>query len=154
MTGGKGRLKRAVRQAVHLCGGVDGAGATADRSRSVAGDWNNLHHGAFPPADCALALDEIAVAAGHLPPITSALARELGGVFVPHVDALADESSIAGMVMGLSKELGDVAGSISAALADGTVTPLEADAALHELDGMARQQACLRAVLENIRGDG
>ncbi|MDP3550630.1 MAG: hypothetical protein Q8R81_09555 [Novosphingobium sp.] len=151
--GGKGRIKRAVRHAVHLCGGVDGAAATAERGRSVAGDWNNLNHAAFPPADCALALDEIAVAAGQLPPITSALARELGGVFVPNIDVLADEGSIAGMVMGLSKELGDVAGSISAALADGKVSPLEADAALGELHDMTRKAAQLCAALESIRGD-
>lgn len=50
------RIKRAVRVAISRCGGVDGAGATAGRCRSVAGDWNNLNSPAFPPADCALAL--------------------------------------------------------------------------------------------------
>ena len=37
------RIKRAVREAVSGCGGVDGAGITAGRKRSVAGDWNNLN---------------------------------------------------------------------------------------------------------------
>ena len=43
------RIKRGVRGAIAACGGVDGAGATAERCRSVAGDWNNLNHQAFPP---------------------------------------------------------------------------------------------------------
>lgn len=153
MSAGRGRIKRAVRQAVHLCGGVDGAAATAERSRSVAGDWNNLNHPAFPPTDCALALDEIAVSQGHLPPIASALARELGGVFVPNVDALADEGTLAGMVMQLSKELGDVAGEIAKAMADGVVTPDEATGALDQLDDLARVTSQLRAALESIRRD-
>lgn len=151
--GSRGRIKRAVRHAVHLCGGVDGAAATADRKRSVVGDWNNLAHAAFPPTDCALALDEIAVSQGHLPPITSALARELGGVFVPNIDCLADEGTLAGMVMQLSKELGDVAGEIAKAMADGVVTADEAVAALDQLADLTRVAAQLRGTLENIRGD-
>lgn len=153
MTAQRGRIKRAVRHGVQLCGGVDGAAATADRSRSVAGDWNNLNHAAFPPADCALALDEVAVAQGHLPPIVSAMARELGGVFVPHIDVAADEGSLGGLVMQLSKELGDVAGAIHAALADGECSPAEAEAALRELEDLARRQSQLRAALESIIGE-
>lgn len=145
------RLKRAVREAIRTNGGVDGAAATVDRSRSVAGDWMNLNHAAFPPMDKALALDEIAIAKGELPPIACAYARELGGVFVPNVDCCADEGSLAGMVMQLSKELGDLAGAIGEALADGEVRPEEADAALRELDDMVRKQAQLKAVLEGIR---
>lgn len=148
------RLKRAVRSGISLCGGVDGAAATVDRSRSVAGDWNNLNHAAFPTIDKALALDEVAIAKGELPPIACAYARELGGVFVPHIDPCASEGSLAGMVMQLSKELGDVAGAISSALADGSVSPAEADAALRELDDMARQQAQLRGALEALRASG
>jgi len=151
MTPSIARLKRAVRAVVAVCGGVDGAAATVDRCRSVAGDWNNLNHTAFPTLDKALAMDEVAIAKGELPPIACAYVRELGGVFVANIDGLADEGSLAGMVMQLSKELGDVAGSISNALADGKVSPSEAEAALRELDDMTRRQSQLRAALENLR---
>ena len=145
------RLKRAVRAGISACGGVDGAAVTVERCRSVAGDWNNLNHTAFPTIDKALALDEVAIAKGELPPIACAYARELGGVFVANIDVLADAGSLAGMVMQLSKELGDVAGSISTALADGKVSPSEAEAALRELDDMTRRQSQLRSALENLR---
>lgn len=148
---GRGRLKRAVRDAIHICGGVDGAAATAERSRSVAGDWNNLSHAAFPPLDCAMAIDEIAVSRGMLPPITTALAREMGGVFVPHIDAIADEGTLSGMVMRLSKELGDLAGSMAQALADGDINSTEAEGSLKELEDMSRLIAQLRGQLETIR---
>lgn len=151
MTPAIARLKRAVRAVVASCGGVDGAAATVDRCRSVAGDWNNLNHAAFPTIDKALALDEVAIAKGELPPIACAYARELGGVFVPHIDVIADEGSLAGMVMRLSKEMGDVAGTVGTALADGRFSPLEAEAALRELDDMAREHARLRTALENLR---
>lgn len=146
------RLKLVVQTAVEANGGSDGAAHTSVRKAQTVREWTNSNHGAFPPADCALAMDKVCVAQGKLPPITCAMARELGGVFLPNIDALADEGSLAGMVMQLSKELGDLAGSISSALADGVVSPIEADVALRELDDMTRRQAQLRAALEAIRG--
>ena len=87
------------------------------------------------------------------PLVTMTLCRLAGGVFVPNIDLAADEGTLAGMVMQLSKELGDVAGKVSMALADGVVTPGEAEGCLRELDDMARLQAQLRQMLEAIRGD-
>lgn len=87
------------------------------------------------------------------PLVTKTLCRLAGGVFVPNIDLAADEGTLAGMVMLLSKELGDVAGKVSVALADGVVTPTEAEGCLLELDDMARLQAQLRQMLETIRGD-
>lgn len=126
MTPALARIKRGVRRGIELCSGIDGAAATADRSRSVAGDWNNLNARVFPPLDCALAIDEVAVAHGQTPPIASAYARELGGVFVPLPDSAADPETLAGMVMQLSGRLGDLSREMATALADGTVTPAEA----------------------------
>lgn len=85
------------------------------------------------------------------PLVTMALCRMAGGVFVPHIEMPADAGSLAGMVMQLSKELGDVAGAISSGLADGKFLPSEAEAALRELDDMVRQQAQLRAALQALR---
>lgn len=149
------RIKRAVRGAVAVCGGIDGSAATADRSRSVVGDWNNLARPIFPSLDCAVALDEIAVARGDLPPITAALARELGGLFVPHIDAGAVPGSAPGLVMQLATRLGEVSSVTSLALAnDGVIDAAEADAILRALDGHDRASAQFRQVLTAIRENG
>lgn len=149
------RLKRAVRAVISTCGGVDGAAATVDRSRSVAGDWNNLNHGAFPTIDKALALDEVAIAKGELPPIACAYARELGGLFVPHIDSLADEGTAPWLVMKLAQEVGEVSGLTSEAIAnDGVIDAREADGILRQLDQHDRASAHYRAVLMKIREGG
>lgn len=122
-----GRIKRAVREAVSICGGIDGAAATASRGRSVVGDWNNLNHAAFPPLDCVLALDEVSVAAGSKPAVLMALAQELGHVAIqlPSVNSAAmnlGEALIAAMA-----EFGDIAAAIQTAQRDGKIC--EADCA-------------------------
>lgn len=146
------RIKRAVRAAIAACGGIDGAAATADRSRSVVGDWNNLSRPVFPSLDCALALDEIAVSRGELPPILAAIARELGGIFVPHVDAGAEMGTAPGLVMQLAARLGEVAGETAADVAnDGVIDGGEADAIMRKLDGLDLVSAQFRHVLIKIR---
>ena len=155
MTAALGRIKRGIRAAIEACGGVDGAGATAGRSRSVAGDWNNLARPIFPALDCAFALDEIAVSQGKLPPITAALARELGGIFVPHIDVCADQDSAAGLVMQLAARLGEVAGETSTDIADdGVIDADEAEAILRKLDELDRTSAQFRRVVTVIRETG
>lgn len=149
------RLKRAVREAVSACGGVDGVAATVDRSRSVAGDWNNLNHAAFPPMDKALAMDEVAIAKGELPPIACTYARELGGLFVPHIDSAADEGTAPWLVMRLAQRVGEVSGVTRDAIAnDGRIDADEADQILKELDEHDRASAQYRAVLIKIREAG
>ena len=139
---GLARIKRGVRRAIELSGGIDGAGATAGRCRSVAGDWNNLNSGVFPPLDCAFALDEVALAFVAAPPLVSALARELGGVFVqlPVVagavgagvgacggDALAGENSPVAHLLELTEQVGALASGVRISLADRQLDPGEAD---------------------------
>lgn len=119
------RIKRHVRRAVELCGGVDGAAATAERGRSVAGDWANLNHRAFPPIDCALALDEVAIALGGVPPILSALAAELGCVAIRLPEAVHGECALANAMIAASAEFGDVAHEVRDATRDGAVTAAE-----------------------------
>ena len=150
-----GRIKRAVRAAIAVCGGIDGSAATADRSRSVVGDWNNLTKPVFPSLDCALALDEIAVSRGELPPIVVALCRELGGVFVPNIDPGAEQGSAPGLVMQLASRLGEVASETAADIADdGVIDADEADAILRKLHEMDRVSAQFRQVVTAIRESG
>lgn len=146
------RIKRACRAAIARCGGVDGAGATAQRARSVAGDWNNLNSHVFPPLDCALALDEVAVAQGFRPEVLHALAGEMGFALIalPHGDA--QDSEIGLLVMAVTRELGEVSARVCAALADHRVQPGEAAGIESEVDDVIDRAVQLRSHLRALQG--
>ncbi|KLE32439.1 hypothetical protein AAW00_13480 [Aurantiacibacter luteus] len=144
------RIKRAVRAAVQLCGGVDGAGATAGRSRSVAGDWNNRNAAIFPPADCAFALDEACLISGGGLPILSALAAELGAVVIVLPDADAGEDALSGAFVEAAAEFGDVSQRLRDALADGRLESHERAALVAEID---EAQAALARLRHLASGD-
>ncbi|PKB19635.1 hypothetical protein B0I00_1874 [Novosphingobium kunmingense] len=143
------RIKRQVRAAVDACGGVDGAAATAERGRSVAGDWHNLNHRAFPPLDCALALDEVAVARGLTPAILTALAAELGHVAIRLPDCGAGEDALTRAMVEASAEFGDVARALCEATRDGEIKAREADGVVVQIDEAMAALVRMRAVLAN-----
>ena len=146
MTPGLARIKRAVRRAVELCGGVDGAAATADRKRSVAGDWMNLNHAAFPPADCAQALDEACVAMGHVPPILSAQASELGCVLIRLPEPGAGDDALTASLIEASAEFGDVAAELRDATRDGHVDARERERIVVQVDEAIASLVRMRAL--------
>lgn len=146
MTPALARIKRAVREAVSRCGGVDGAGATAGRCRSVAGDWNNLNAPAFPPLDCALALDEVAIATQRPPAILSALAAELGHACFRLPDAGIGGDALTGAMIEASAEFGDIAAEIRDATRDGAVSERERQAITAQVDEAMAALARLRAL--------
>lgn len=124
MTPALARIKRKVRQAIELSGNIDGAAATAERKRSVVGDWHNLAHPAFPSLDRALALDEVAISRGAVPPILAGYAAELGHVAfrLPELPGAADgPAEIGRALIEASAEFGDVAGEVRDATRDGNV---------------------------------
>lgn len=141
------RLKRSVRSAIGLCGGIDGAAATCERQRSVAGDWNNLNHRAFPPLDCAFAMDEVAVAQGRRPEVVHQYAAELGGVFFLLPGDGGGESAETSALMEAVQEVGDVSGAIRNMLADGIREQHERDKAVAEIDEAIAKLARLRAIV-------
>lgn len=147
------RMKLAVRDAISRCGGVDGAGATANRSRTTAGEWNALQHPAFPPLDCAMALDQVVVAMGDAPPILSKYAAEMGHALVrlPEAGQASDEMTM--MMVTLAKELGDVAGAISDAMRDGVRSPAELQVIIAQLDEMMAAAASMRQMAVRELGD-
>lgn len=150
-----GRLKRAVRAAISECGGIDGAQATVERvGRTQVGNWNALNHPDLPMLHDAVAIDEIAVADGKRPEIVSALARELGGVFLPLPRVESGETSLAMGVCELAKELGEVSAKVSDALADGKVDPREAADVEHEVNDLIERAVSLRAELQRLQGGG
>ena len=83
---------------------------------------------------------------GH-PHILNALARIMGGVFVPLPVGNTDHAGLVQSVMDLTAELGDVAQSITSGLRDNEFTPGEAQVALEQLQDLDRASAALRMKL-------
>ncbi len=142
------RLKRAVIRAIDMNGGIDGAAATAERKRSVAGDWHNRNHAALPPLDCVFALDEVAVIEGQHPPILTALAAALGHVVVrlPH-GGQADDALTHALIEA-SAEFGDVAHEVREATRDGEVSPRERERIISAIDEAITALVAMRQGLE------
>jgi len=148
------RIKaRGVRPAIAASGGIDGAGATAQRQRSVAGDWNNINHTAFPPVDCAHALDEVALATTGRAPILEACAAELGCVVFRLPDCNGADDALAMGLIAATGEFGDIAHAITDGLRDGTLTPRERDAAVAQVDEAQAALVRLRTLLVNHTAD-
>ena len=147
-----GRIKRAVRAAIGFCGGVDGAGATSDRSRTTAGDWNSLSSGKFPPLDCALAMDEVAVAAGHRPPLLHAFAGELGFAVIALPDGPRGGEQLGLMLMDVVTETGELAARVRAALDDGVIDGLEPAEIEKEADDLMLRAAAVRSYARDLQG--
>lgn len=147
MTPALARIKRAVRAGISLCGGIDGAGATADRSRSVAGDWNNLSHPAFPPLDCALAIDEVAVAQGKVPAILSKYAAELGHVCIRLPELAHGTDAVTAAMIAASAEFGDVATTLRDATADGKIDGRDPELIVAQIDEAIASLSRMRAML-------
>lgn len=141
------RLKSAVRRAIGLNGGIDGAAATAQRRRSVAGDWNGQNTGVYPPLDCAFLLDEVAVISGQHPPILTALAAELGHVVIRLPECGGDDQ-LAHALIDASAEFGDVAQEVREATRDGSVSPRERERIVSAIDEAITALVVMRNGLE------
>lgn len=147
MTPAVARLKRGVRAAIELCGGGEGAAATAGRRPSTAYEWNNRNLEVFPPLDCAFALDEIAVMRGDAPPVLHAYAAELGHIAVRLPFALTGEDALTGALVDVSAEFGKVAVEVREATRDGIVDDRERDAIVLRIDQAVQALARMRAVV-------
>lgn len=142
-----GRLKRAIRTAISLNGGIDGAAATAGKSHTLAGNWHNLNQADTPVLVDAIALDEIAVSQGKAPPILAAYAAVLGHVAIRLPDPGCAGDALTGALIEASAEFGDVAGAVRDATRSGQVGPKDRDNIIQQIDEAHAALAKLRAVV-------
>ncbi|WP_370179935.1 phage regulatory CII family protein [Alteriqipengyuania sp.] len=143
-----GRLKRATRASIALCGGIDGARATVDRvGRTQVGNWNNLNHPDLPMLHDALALDEIAIAEGRVPPILAGYASELGHVAIRLPDPDMGTDAVTGAMIAATAEFGEVAVRLRDAVADSDFKPMERDEVAREIDEAQAALARLKALV-------
>lgn len=152
MTPELARVKRAVKGAVELCGGVDGAAATTGKGRSTCGRWINRNDADTPTLESALALDSIAVGMGHEPPIVAAMAREVGGAFLRLPEAPSINSEWFERLGRFSSEVGDTMRGIASALADGKFDAAEREEQIKQIDEVLAVGAEIRAALTSGQG--
>lgn len=140
------RIKRAVRAAIAANGGIDGAAHSIGKGRSWVGDWNNRNSDALPNLADAHELDEVALIESGTAPILAAYARELGHVAIRLPDVETDESALVMQLAEATGEFGDVAHSITRALANGQVDPGERDEIARQIDEAQEALARLRLI--------
>lgn len=142
------RLKRAVRAAIHGVGGIDGAAATVEKSRSLVGSWHNINQADLPVLADAFAIDEIAVIEGRRPEILTAYAAELGHVAIRLPDAGLGEDAVTGAMLAAAAEFGDVANRLRDALSDdGKLDRLDREAVAQEIDEAQSALARMKALV-------
>ena len=146
MTPSHGRLKRAAREAVQICGAKDGAAATVGKSPSLAGSWNNLSDPALPTIGDALMLDEVAVAQHLRPPLLFALAAELGHVAIRLPEPGAGDDALTASLIEASAEFGDVAAELRDATRDGRVNGRERERIVVQVDEAIASLVRMRAL--------
>lgn len=144
------RLTMGLRETIEANGRIEGAALTVERSTSVVGDWNNINKPALPNWEQLVKLEQVAVAQGALPGFTCALARELGGVFVPAGFAAQSDAPLAMGLVRLLSEFGDTARATEEALRDGAVTAAEARGVRREAEGAMQALAAFIAQLDAV----
>lgn len=146
------RVKLRVIEAIENAGHRSGASSALDLSEGTVSPWQNKNCDSLPPLKHALALDEISVLMGKRPPITCALAREMGGVFVP---VRAEEPQSGGWHAYLADHChraGELQQTLAKALRDSKIDRGEArDALVHaekQLELQAEMIAALRIIAD------
>ena len=139
------RLKSGVIAAVSICGGVDGAGATVDKSRTLAGKWHNQNDEAMPRIDDSFQLDQVAVLQGQRPPILSAYAADLGHVVIRVPDAGASDDALMALLVDASAEFGDIPSEVREATRDGKVCTKDRERIVRQIDEAMAALARMRA---------
>lgn len=142
-----GRLKQAVRRAIALCGGIEGAAATVEKSTAHVGRWNALSEESLPTLGDVLAIDEIAVAQGKVPAILAKLAAELGHVCIRLPEPGCGTDAVTAAMIEASAEFGDVATTLRDATADGTIDGHDPELIVAQIDEAIASLARMRAML-------
>lgn len=143
----RGRCKRAVRTAVEHCGNISGAAATCERKDQSVGEWHATATQSFPPVDCAMAMDEVALANGQRAEILHRYAAELRHVAIPLPEGAAAADAEALALMEAAAEFGDVAGAVRDMLADGLRERHERDRVTARIDDLLPVLVRLRAIV-------
>ena len=142
------RIKAATRDAIVRAGGVVRAGEITLASKTEASRWQSVTDEAIIPIPAALALE----AEIGMPVITEAMADLQGRRLSDDVAAASEASCLIRDNAEVLRQTAELATAMALALADGKITPAEAeriDRSARALDAavgdMRRNLACVRA---------
>ncbi|MFT0892936.1 hypothetical protein [Pseudochelatococcus sp. G4_1912] len=143
------RVKSATRDLVKMAGGVVRAGEIAGVSKSEVSRWQAATDADIISLPAALALE----AECGVPMVTTAMA-ELNGrrLTDPQTDNVA--SCLLGAFTGYTRESAELLGSMSQALADGKVTPAEAELISRSIADTEQTLTRLKMVMAGIKVAG
>ncbi|GEM_PF-5731443 len=141
------RLQRGVSASISISGGCDGAAATVEKSRTLTNNWDNENHPDLPRIEYAFALDAVAVAQGHRPPILSAMAADLGHVCIRLPKVVVGEDELAAALIDASAEFGDISTEIREATKDRKVCERDQARITLQIDEALASLGRLRAVV-------
>lgn len=146
------RIKAATRDLVRLCGGVVRAGEVAHTSKSEVSRWQTAQDPDIIPIASALALQ----AECGVPLITTVMADLEGRrLSDPETDSAgASTSSIRTHHAEFLRASADVSVATASALADGEVSPAEAEIIDRELAEMERTISAKRQAIAGLKGRG
>ena len=148
-------LKRATGEMIKGCGGLEAAAAFCRVGKTVLGDnASTSRSDSFVAIDVVQDLEPLARARDGWPHVTRALAAAMGFALVQLPDAIPQGRDLLLWLAKLSKEHGDVAHSVCAALADHRVEGSEATAIRRQLREQIEVAVQLDAVLAAIEAEG
>lgn len=141
------RVKAATRDLVARCGGVVRAGELAMVSKTEISRWQSVGEEGIITIPAALALEAECGA-----PLVTAVMADLHGRRLS--DEVSDTSAASCLFRDhaeLMRRSAEVQASMSEALADGTVTPAEAERVDRDLRGLDQSLDRMRGSLANVR---
>lgn len=155
MTPERINLKRATADLIKGCGGLEAAAGFCRVGKSVLGDNQSVNRpDSFIAIDVVQDLEPLARARDGWPHVTRALASQLGFALVKLPDAVPGGTDLLLLLARLSKEGGDIAAAICAAVADHVVTPAEARDVRRQVREQIEVAVQLDAVLAAIEAEG
>lgn len=143
------RVKSATRDLVRLCGGVVRAGEVAGVSKSEVSRWQSAADNDVISLPAALALE----AECGMPLVTSAMA-EVQGRRVSDPREAEVTGCLIGAYTGVLSGNAELQQAMAHALADGTVTPAEADVIGRNIGGLEGALVQLKQALAGVKADG
>jgi len=144
------RVKAAQRDLIKLAGGIERAADITSISKSHIGRMNNPADGELMPVSVIVALE---ADTGH--PLVTAVMAETNGrrLTDPEADRAADVSVLSAHAE-LMRQMAELANGMAVAIADGRVTPSEAQTVDRVCSSLQMATSELRASLASIKAKG
>ncbi|WP_319517261.1 phage regulatory CII family protein [uncultured Martelella sp.] len=144
------RIKAAQRDLIERCGGIERTASKVDFSKSQVGRWNSPADGEHMPVAAIVTLE----ADCGLPLVTAVLAEANGRRLSDPEAERAAEASIMKANAEVMRAASEFANSMALAIADGKVTPSEAQTCDRQAAAMEKVLSEMRRALAMVKAHG